>query len=118
MAGMKMATGLSGSVVGGLYGGYNGASVPAASTVPEGPATITQQAFGVPSASSTGGKVGLTAAGIGTGALVLLFFIWWALPRLGGTVMRAHPVFMFLLGFGSYWALQHFTGFGNTGKGH
>jgi hypothetical protein len=22
----------------------------------------------------------------------------------------------FLLGFGAYWALQHFTGIGNTGK--
>lgn len=30
--------------------------------------------------------------------------------------MRSHPVFMFLLGFGTYWAVQHFTGFGNTGK--
>lgn len=81
MAGMRMSTGLSGSVVGGLYGGYNGASVPAASGVPEGPVTITQQAFGVPSASSGTGAVGLTAAGIGTAALALLFFIWWALPR-------------------------------------
>jgi hypothetical protein len=31
--------------------------------------------------------------------------------------MRSHPVIMFALGFGAYWALQHFTGFGNTGKG-
>lgn len=23
----------------------------------------------------------------------------------------------FLLGVGAYWAVQHFTGFGNTGKG-
>jgi hypothetical protein len=30
--------------------------------------------------------------------------------------MRAHPVFVFLLGFGSYWAMQHFLGIGNTGK--
>ena len=30
--------------------------------------------------------------------------------------MRAHPVVMFLFGFGAYWAMQHFTGFGNTGK--
>jgi len=80
MAGLKMATGLSGSVVGGLYGGYGGASVPAASGIPEGPSTITQQAWGVPSAGS-GRPVGLTAAGIGTAALAALAFIWWALPR-------------------------------------
>lgn len=80
MAGMNMATGLSGSVVGGLYGGYGSAAVPAATGVPEGPGTITQQAWGVPSASG-GRNVGLHAAGISTGALILLAFIWWALPR-------------------------------------
>lgn len=26
-------------------------------------------------------------------------------------------VFSFLLGIGAYWAVQHFTGMGNTGKG-
>lgn len=26
-------------------------------------------------------------------------------------------VFSFLLGLGAYWAVQHFTGMGNTGKG-
>ena len=80
MAGMKLGTGVTGSVVGGLYGGYGGASVPAASAVPEGPSTITQQAFGVPSAGR-GSRVGLSAAGIGTAALAVLVFIWWALPR-------------------------------------
>jgi hypothetical protein len=29
--------------------------------------------------------------------------------------MRAHPVVIFLLGFGAYWALQHFSGRFNTG---
>jgi hypothetical protein len=80
MAGMNPGTGVTGSVVGGLYGGYGGAAVPSASNVPEGPATITQQAWGVPSASGRGG-LGLKAAGISTAALVLLGFIWWALPR-------------------------------------
>lgn len=80
MAGLNLGTGVSGSVVGSLYGGYGGASVPAASTVPEGPRTITQQAWGVPSAGG-GSRVGLHAAGIGTIALGLLAFIWWALPR-------------------------------------
>jgi hypothetical protein len=81
MAGMRLGTQLDGSVVGGLYGGYGGASVPAASNIPEGPVTITQQAFGVPSASGGGSRVGITGAAIGTGALILLVFIWWALPR-------------------------------------
>jgi hypothetical protein len=77
---MRLGTQLDGSVVGGLYGGYGGAAVPAASGIPEGPVTITQQAFGVPSVSG-GSRVGLTAAAIGTGALIILAFIWWALPR-------------------------------------
>lgn len=80
MAGMVLGTGVGGSVVGGLYGGYPPAAVPAASTVPEGPRTITQQAYGVPSVTS-GTRIGLHAAGIGTIALGLLAFIWWALPR-------------------------------------
>lgn len=80
MAGLKLGTGFRGSAVGNLYGGYNGASVPSPSTVPEGPATITQQAFGVPPAGAVPGR-GLQAAAIGTGALILLFVMWWTLPR-------------------------------------
>lgn len=80
MAGMKLGTGVNGSVVGSLYGGYGGASVPAASGIPEGPSTITQQAWGVPSASG-GPAVGNHAAWISTAALALLVFMWWALPR-------------------------------------
>jgi hypothetical protein len=82
MAGMKMSTGFSGasSVVGGLYGGYGSAAVPAASNIPEGPTTITQQAFGVPPAGG-GSNCGIHAAAISTGALVTLLLIWWALPR-------------------------------------
>jgi hypothetical protein len=80
MSGMKLGTGVTGSVVGNLYGGYGGASVPAASGIPEGPNTITQQAWGVPGPGS-GSTIGIKAAGISTGALVLLVFIWWALPR-------------------------------------
>lgn len=80
MAGLKLATGFTGSAVGNLYGGYNGASVPAASTIPEGPTTITQQAFGVPPAGGATAR-GLHAAAIGTGALILLALIWWTLPR-------------------------------------
>ena len=80
MAGMKVATGLTGSVVGNLYGGYGGEAVPGVSGVPEGPQTITQQAWGVPSAGG-GSRLGLWGAGIGTAALVVLGFIWWALPK-------------------------------------
>jgi hypothetical protein len=71
--------GIGGSV---FTNGYPGrAMVPGASTVPEGPATITQQAFGVPGPGEASGRKGLTLAGIGTAALVGLAFIWWALPR-------------------------------------
>lgn len=80
MAGLNLGTGFRGSAVGNLYGGYSGASVPAATTVPEGPSTITQQAWGVPPAGAPAGR-GLPAAAIGTGALVLLFIMWWTLPR-------------------------------------
>jgi hypothetical protein len=86
MAGLRLGTGLNGSVVGGLYGGYGSgqpgsAAAPAASGVPEGPATITQQAWGVPPATGSGGRCGLRAAAIGTAALGLLALIWWCLPR-------------------------------------
>jgi hypothetical protein len=82
MAGLNLSSGigLNGSVFAGGYPGYSGAAVPAASTVPEGPTTITQQAYGVPGVSG-GSRKGLTCAAIGTGALVLLGFIWWSLPR-------------------------------------
>ena len=80
MAGLRLGTGFTGSAVGNLYGGYGGAAVPGVSTVPEGPGTITQQAWGVPSASG-GRQRGLHAAAVGTGALVLLVVIWWTLPR-------------------------------------
>ena len=80
MAGLSLGTGLSGSVFAGGYPGYANASVPGASTVPEGPMTITQQAYGVPGAGG-GGPKGLTAAAIGTAAVAALIFIWWSLPR-------------------------------------
>lgn len=80
MAGLNLSTGLSGSVFANGYPGYNGASVPAASTVAEGPSTITQMAYGVPTADS-GGRKGLTAAAIGTAAVFTLIFLWWSLPR-------------------------------------
>lgn len=82
MAGLRLQSGIgmNGSVFAGGYPGYGAAAVPAASTVPEGPSTITQQAYGVPGVSG-GGKKGLTAAAIGTAAIFALVFIWWSLPR-------------------------------------
>ncbi len=80
MAGLNLGTGLSGSVFANGYPSYGGAAVPAATTVPEGPSSITQQAYGVPGVGA-GGNKGLTIAGIGTFALVALAFIWWSLPR-------------------------------------
>lgn len=83
MAGLNLSSGigLGGSVFAGGYPGYtNGSAVPVATTVPEGPSTITQAAFGVPGQGS-GGSKGLTVAAIGTAALAALAFIWWSLPR-------------------------------------
>jgi hypothetical protein len=31
--------------------------------------------------------------------------------------MRRSPAFYFIAGVASYWAIQHFTGFGTSGKG-
>lgn len=76
---MQLGAGIGGSAFANGYPGY--ALTPGASTVPEGPATITQQAFGVPGPGDAPGRKGLTLAGIGTAALVGLAFIWWALPR-------------------------------------
>jgi len=91
MAGLNLSTGVSGrvngSVIPGLYGGYGGgtpgsAAAPSATGIGEGPATITQQAWGVPPATGRpSGNVGIRAAAISTLALVALGFIWWTLPR-------------------------------------
>jgi len=89
VVGMRLGSGvnLNGSAVGNLYGGYGSgrpgsAAAPAATGISEGPATITQQAWGVPPATgASSGNVGIRAACVSTLALVLLGFIWWTLPR-------------------------------------
>ena len=81
MAGLSLSSGIGGSVFSGGYPGYASAATPFATTVPEGPSTITQQAYGVPGVGG-GGKKGLTAAAISTAALAALIFLWWSLPRL------------------------------------
>ena len=83
MAGMRLGSGIQGSVFAGGYPGYASAAVPAASTVPEGPSTITQQAYGVPGVGG-GGRKGSLAAALGVFAVGALVFLWWSLPRLGG----------------------------------
>ena len=80
MTGLSLSSGLGGSVFANGYPGYANASVPGVSTVPEGPSTITQQAYGVPGVTG-GGRKGLTVGALGTFALAALAFIWWSLPR-------------------------------------
>lgn len=80
MAGLNLASGIQASVFANGYPGYGAAAIPGASTVPEGPSTITQKAFGVPGVGG-GGRKGLHAAAIGTAAVAALVFIWWSLPR-------------------------------------
>lgn len=77
----QFGAGLGGSVFAGGWPGYPAAALPGASTVPEGPSSITQAAWGVPSATDSSGNAGITAGAIGTAALVVLAFIWWSLPR-------------------------------------
>lgn len=72
---------LGGSVFSNGFPGFRAAAVPGASTVPEGPVTITQQAFGVPSVGGSYARKGIAGAAISTAALVLLGLFWWSLPR-------------------------------------
>jgi len=79
MSGLNLQTGLSGSVVGGLYPGGGTAAAPTRTAVPEGPTTIAQAAFGGGAGASNG--VGIHATVVGAAALLLLICMWWALPR-------------------------------------
>lgn len=83
MSGLNLSTGLTGSVVGGLYGpGGGGASAvaPTRTAVPEGPTTVAAAAFG--GAGDEGGSSsGMHTCLIGGLALGILLFMWWTLPR-------------------------------------
>jgi hypothetical protein len=83
MSGLNLSTGLTGSVVGGLYGPNGGASSarPTRTAMPEGPSTVTAAAYGGSGGGSTGPNPGRHATIIGAVALGLLVFIWWGLPR-------------------------------------
>jgi hypothetical protein len=79
MAGLNLSTGLTGSVVGGLY--PNGAAVaPPRTGVPEGPSAAAM-AYGGGGASADVSASGMHACVIGGIALALLIFMWWGLPR-------------------------------------
>lgn len=87
MAGLSLDTGLTGSVVGGLFpnsgqGTSPGAARPMRTMIPEGPTTVAGAAFG-PGAGgpSMQTSAGLHVAWAGLIAGALLFAIWWALPR-------------------------------------
>lgn len=81
MAGLNLQTGLTGSVVGGMYNGSS-AAAPTRTAVPEGPTTVAQAAYGMGAGpAGGGGTAGLHTIIIGGLALGLLFFMWWGLPR-------------------------------------
>lgn len=80
---MDFGTGLSGSVVGGLYNGNRGqaggAAAPAGTSGPTGSPGLVAAAWGV---QNNGVSRAPTVAGIvGLAAWVGLIVYWWALPR-------------------------------------
>lgn len=80
MSGLNLQTGLTGSVVGNLYGNGSSAAAPTRTAVPEGPTTIAQAAYGG-GADGSGTNAGVHACVIGALSIALLVFMWWGLPR-------------------------------------
>jgi hypothetical protein len=82
MSGLNLSTGLTGSVVGGLYGPNGGATaaMPTRTAVPEGPTTVAAAAFGG-AGSDDGSSAGMHTCLIGGLAIGILLFMWWTLPR-------------------------------------
>jgi hypothetical protein len=78
MAGLNLSTGLTGSVVGGLYGGN--ALAPPRTGVPEGPGAAAM-AYGGGGPDGGTDNSGMHACIIGGIAIALLIFMWWGLPR-------------------------------------
>lgn len=80
---MNFGSGLSGSVVGGLYsGGSNvsgGAAAPAGTSGPTGRPSLVEAAWGVQSNGASNAPQ--YASWIGTAAWLALFGLWWVLPR-------------------------------------
>lgn len=80
MSGLNLQTGLSGSVVGGLYGPGSSSVAPTRTAVPEGPTTIAQAAYGG-GADGGGSNAGMHTCLIGGISIAILLFMWWSLPR-------------------------------------
>jgi len=82
---MNFGTGVSGSVVGGLYGGGGSpgnvgqAGRPAASSSPTGRPSIMAAAWGTGEDGSS--RAGNISALVSVAAWAGLVFIWWSLPR-------------------------------------
>lgn len=69
--------------VGGFGSGYAGAAVPVASNLPEGQ-TINQAAFGIGTSQTddTGPRTaGFGTVGLGLGGALVLWWLWYTLPR-------------------------------------
>ena len=82
MSGLNLSTGLSGSVVGGLYGPGSSAAAPTRTAVPEGPTTVAQAAYGGGGGGADGGSnAGMHTCFIGGLSIAILIFMWWSLPR-------------------------------------
>ena len=90
MSGLNLQTGLTGSVVGGLYGPGSGASAvaPTRTAVPEGPTTVAAAAYGGGS-DAGGSNSGVHSCVIGALSIAVLVFMWWSLPRLPRGVAHA-----------------------------
>jgi len=82
MSGLNLQTGLTGSVVGGLYGPNGGASaaMPTRTAVPEGPTTVAAAAYGGVG-DGGGSNSGIHTCLIGGLAIGILLFMWWTPPR-------------------------------------
>ena len=82
---MNFGTGLSGSVVGGLYGGGGSpgspgqAGQPAASAGPTGRTSLMAAAWGTDNAGQS--NSGYVAAIASAAAWAGLIYIWWVLPK-------------------------------------
>lgn len=81
MSGLQLSTGLSGSVVGGLYGPGSTAAAPTRTAVPEGPTTVAQAAYGGGGGDGGGSNAGMHTCLIGGLSIAILIFMWWSLPR-------------------------------------
>lgn len=81
MSGLNLSTGLTGSVVGGLYPNGSSAAAPTRTAVPEGPTTVAAAAYGGGAQGDGSSNAGIAASLVGAVAIAVLLFMWWGLPR-------------------------------------